>query len=613
MKYITNCMLMKNYLFFVAIIVCCAVSNPSFAGDGHKSLSALWDQFRDEKNEKEKTTLLLQIGDACLDQGGPAQRDSVFQLALTHAFVHLNGDNAALIAVYKWYFSKDYTLARPDALDIALRMENIAKSNNNDEWLYAACRVQYKIYTLQDKPSVALGVITRANYYANILNDDYLKAQSLLELGACREQNNDKIDAFKNYRDGLVIASKIENDDLVNNAYGRLSEFFRLNGNFEKAREYKQKQFAIALKEKPVDSEKLMWLYNDLSNILFGSNDGAQGSRIWWQVAGFALSHHLDRLKDEAFSNYRGYLVRRELFPELSELYTREFPGELQLLARNSPSQYCRLKAYMFESENNYDSSDVYFRQAESFIGRESSNNYFISNFYKRYGEFLYKRGDLAAAKEKFNLSYSYAQNARYFPYLADATQFLDSISYREHDLAAAYHFEKLNRAYTDSEALVAREGEVLMLEIDNENRQNEVAQAKERENTENRHKLQDIGILIFISVLFTVLVMLGSFRVPKYVIKLVGFISFILLFEFIVMITDTKVENFTRGEPWKILFFKLVIISILAPIHHNLEHRLLSYLFDHKILNPENMKLRPLIARLRKRIKDEEEHKHGE
>ncbi len=105
---------------------------------------------------------------------------------------------------------------------------------------------------------------------------------------------------------------------------------------------------------------------------------------------------------------------------------------------------------------------------------------------------------------------------------------------------------------------------------------------------------------------------MLGFFKVPKFAIKSTGFVSFILLFEFIIMLTDTRVESYTQREPWKVLLFKLLILCILAPLHHWLEHHVITYLYDHQLIDSSKMKLRKLIGRIRERVeKEKEENVH--
>ena len=61
---------------------------------------------------------------------------------------------------------------------------------------------------------------------------------------------------------------------------------------------------------------------------------------------------------------------------------------------------------------------------------------------------------------------------------------------------------------------------------------------------------------------------------------------AFILLFEFIILLADTWIHNFTHGEPWKVLAIKVALIAILLPLHHFLEERVIHYIVHRKHKN---------------------------
>ncbi|MEQ1554797.1 MAG: hypothetical protein ABL929_11490 [Ferruginibacter sp.] len=90
------------------------------------------------------------------------------------------------------------------------------------------------------------------------------------------------------------------------------------------------------------------------------------------------------------------------------------------------------------------------------------------------------------------------------------------------------------------------------------------------------------MGITAFIITLFIALVAMGKFKVKPWLIRGLGFLSFILLFEFIVLLIDGQLHTLTHGEPLPILGIKIIIIAFLMPFHHWLEHKVLSYLLRH-------------------------------
>ncbi len=131
--------------------------------------------------------------------------------------------------IYKWYYQKsaDYAFDNKNAVDDAYRLEEIGKQGNDNKLLYDANILYCRIYAHRNEYAIASGYAVQANYFANILDDSRLKAESLVELGACQEMVNNKISAFRNYKDALLIADRLGDDTLLLDTYGRLSNFFQ--------------------------------------------------------------------------------------------------------------------------------------------------------------------------------------------------------------------------------------------------------------------------------------------------------------------------------------------------------------------------------------------------
>jgi hypothetical protein len=572
---------------------------------------SLWRQYSAVSNDGKRLSILFAIGDKYYAENNIWSRDSVFQIILTRQYMQPKNSNEKLAQIFKWYFSNDYALMNKNALDYASTLEEIGKHDNNNERLYDAYLLYCRIYAHRNNFGQAASYADKANYYANNLNRDDLKAESLLQLGNCQENLNNKIEAFRNYKDALYIAEKIGNDTLQYGAYGHLSDFFRRIKRYSEAEEYIQKQFGMLFNAFPADSQKLMLLYKNFANVLFNKNVKDQPEQLSEHVISYANRHNDRELKEAVFSMWRTYLLENNLFHELSELYTKKYPNEFEKIREESPAQYCRLNAFISEANGYPDSAAHYYAMTEGNIANNSQNDAFTANFFRRYGQFLLRQRDTIKAKEKFLQSLYFAKQARYYPYIIDATNYLEIISLTERKPQLAYEYEKQNRLYTDSVAITAKQDEVLLMEIDNKNKQAQLEEEKTKARTERRYYTEYVGIVLMISILFTILVLLGFLKVPKFTIKATGFVSFILLFEFIVMLTDARVETYTNHEPWKILLFKLLIICVLAPMHHWLEHKVIGYLYDHQLIDSSKMKLRSLVANIKKAQKEDEGKSH--
>jgi len=133
----------------------------------------------------------------------------------------------------------------------------------------------------------------------------------------------------------------------------------------------------------------------------------------------------------------------------------------------------------------------------------------------------------------------------------------------------------------------LARESDVLKLEVDSDNRRRERLTKEEEERKQRGHNIQYMGFTAGIAALFIVLVMLGFFMVSPRTIRALGFFSFIFLFEFIILLADKQIHEWTHGEPWKILLIKIFLAAVLLPLHHWLEHKVIHYLSTRKKIVP--------------------------
>ncbi len=85
------------------------------------------------------------------------------------------------------------------------------------------------------------------------------------------------------------------------------------------------------------------------------------------------------------------------------------------------------------------------------------------------------------------------------------------------------------------------------------------------------RDTIEYLIIAVIILILF-VFLFSGKKVLPARLIHSILFIGLLLLFEFILIITDPKVESFTQGEPFLKLLSNLVLALLVLPAHQFLE-----------------------------------------
>ena len=471
------------------------------------------------------------------------------------------------------------------ALGYALQAEQISLLSKNPEMDFRIYKNLVAVYLAGYEFDKALEYSYKLLSIAGTSDDIGRKAESYLNIGQCLEGKNQRIEAFRNYLNAVGLAEGIKNTRLCGECYSRLSNFYNLNKLYNKAIQYKLLQRDLISNTKPVDSVALMWTVYGLQVIDLSSDNNRLNDLNQQDIIDFARRTGHKRMLNYEIALIRTHYIEANKIGLLHDLYYKKFPLELERLATENPALFLRLKAFFCEEKFMPDSAMYYFNAAEKIL-RSDPNKILQSNFYNRFGQFLIRHGQKEKALEQFSKSLELAKEGFYIEYMLGASKQLEAIYASKGDYKNAYKYSALNKILNDSLSNMSKKDQMLVLEIDHETRQRDLAAELLEQNTIRRHYIQYTAMTIGILTAFVILIMLGSLKVPEWIIRMLGFFSFIFLFEFIVLPSDQKIEEITHGEPWKVLLIKIFLIAILLPLHHAIEKRVITYLLNHKLLD---------------------------
>jgi hypothetical protein len=241
--------------------------------------------------------------------------------------------------------------------------------------------------------------------------------------------------------------------------------------------------------------------------------------------------------------------------------------------------QVNKLYAVLESSRNRNDSAIYYLRIAAPFEYGQKGNYIDKFNFTVQVASVYQAMGRLKEQEKALLLAARFADSSQNLYSLRDISLQLDSIYYLLGDYKSSRQYLADYNAYRDSIETLGKQKDLLNIEIENANKRAQQQKAEELAATRTRNNLEYIGITAAITTVFIVLVMLGVFKISPPVIRGLGFFAFIFLFEFIVLLLDNQIHEITGGEPWKVLGVKIIIISLLLPLHHWMEEKMFHYL----------------------------------
>lgn len=509
--------------------------------------------------------------------------DSVLQLAIDLA--EASYDNLYLVNAYANYLLVMDSYAYRKKVDyLAYQMGEIENKVNDQVTLWKAKLGKARAGQLAFEPEFAIDYAYQALDRAKSLDDPSKVAESHLVAGDILRVMNENVEAISNFLDALAIAEAEEDMMLKMKCYNRLSNFYNLLKAYHKAIDYKLKELEIAEHASNADSTMIMSLKFDLEVIAF--NNRTVNEKQLYKIIKYAEAHREEKLKNFAMIAFRNHLIKQNDQKKLYSFYHETYPEELDKIRQTDTLTYYRLQALFNEYKGNIDSADHYYQAAATQLNG-TGNQFRVASHYLRYGEFLERAGFSDRAVPVYKTAYEVASEIDYYEFMLEATSKLESLYAGEQQYQDAYTYGKLNRKLTDSLGALVQKEQLLLVEIENEELIRAQRAQRAAEETRRRNNIQYTLIVILIATAFVVLVLLSGVKVSPALMKMVGFLTFIFFFEFLILLFDTWIHHQTHGEPWKILVFKILLMSFLLPLHHLIEEKVTHYLIHNTVRFP--------------------------
>jgi tetratricopeptide (TPR) repeat protein len=346
-----------------------------------------------------------------------------------------------------------------------------------------------------------------------------------------------------------------------------------------------------------------------------------------------ALEFHIEKLKlEEKRKNPRNlssvlinigivYSLQEEYYKAL-DYYTKADSVIKKNKVENISHYLALNKGDVYDRLNMTDSAHLYYsiclsiakeRQDDNFLGSsmtglghiyrkkkqypQSLQNYnegikylLLSDDYELYCEATLGLAKLYNEMSKFDSSAFYATKsfdmARSGGFLnkeLDAAVFLAEQYKKINNIDSAFSYISYVQFLNDSINSKDRIRESQILSSNEQLRQLKREQELSKEKKQRLEQLQLLLIAIFIPGFFLLTLLLSRRKIHIKLLRLLGVLSLLFLFEYITLLLHPKIANFTHHNPvFEILIF-VAIAALLIPLHHKLEHWLINKLIHHR------------------------------
>jgi tetratricopeptide (TPR) repeat protein len=505
-----------------------------------------------------------------------------------------------------------YLAGRKDNLDKAISYYTqgleLARKNKLDEQMISAYLYLSEVSRFNADADKALNYCNQAYAYIGLVKNDSLATRVHLEYGSVYLSKNEKILALKNFMTGIRMAEDLKNNQLIRASYTKLSGFYATIEDFDKAIDYQVKAY-----------EKLNFIktgqtpyarVQDLTKIgdLYTAKKSYDMAMAWYEKAlKLADSIKFEPIKAMAYRSIVGnYLASNQ--PQKALNYFNEHPQLKQFLVTVNFGHFVdQSYAYIYAQLGNYDSAKYYYNKVAPFF-EQGVNTGNLYSYYYQLGILYKKTKEYDKSLEYLLKAQKVAEGMGQLETKHYVVTELDSLYQLKGDYKQAFVYASLAHTYKDSIDKLGKEKDLLQIEVADEQQRQDRLAKEQQEKKRKRHNIQYMLITIGITSLFILMVMMGMFKVSVSTIKMVGFFTFIMFFEFIFLIFKKNIYSLTQGEPWKDLAFMILLAAILLPLHHWLEHKVIHYLTTHNRLTDSGKGLMDRLFKKKVVVKKTEE-----
>ncbi|KIC94470.1 tetratricopeptide repeat protein [Flavihumibacter solisilvae] len=213
-----------------------------------------------------------------------------------------------------------------------------------------------------------------------------------------------------------------------------------------------------------------------------------------------------------------------------------------------------------------------YFRKAFQ-LNTEAKNFRLLARSYLEYAEHFDRYNESDSAIYYATKGYNLDQANNFLVYQIAASKLLSALYDSKRNSDSAYKYQKKMVILQDSLFNSERISRMQMLSLNEQLRQQQV-KAEMAENAAARDRNIQYLLIAVVLVTGTVLFLLlsRSFITSAAVIKFLGVVGLLLVFEFINLLLHPYLDKMTQHSPVLMLLALAAIASMLVPLHHKLE-----------------------------------------
>ncbi len=367
----------------------------------------------------------------------------------------------------------------------------------------------------------------------------------------------------------LVLATRLKYTDGQSKALGALANTFIKMGNYSKALEFNIRK--LQLEEKRNNPRNLAFVLMNIG-IVYRYQEQYQDALLYYYKSDSVIKqHNLEEIKYYILMNLGDVYDRLNNTDSAFNYFNKSLILSSSLKNDDYIGNSMTGLGHTYLKQGNYPFALLNYRTAISYL-QVANDDDVLCEATLGLATLFQQQNQNDSATYYANRSLSIAEEDGFLSRQLDAAKFLTEHYASVKNVDSGFFYLTRVQLLNDSINSKSRIREVQIISSNERLRQLEIEENKKIAKRERKQQLQYLFIGIFIPGFFLFTLLLSRIRIHTRVIKILGILSLLILFEYLTLLLHPTVATFTHHTPVYEMLIFVSIAAILIPAHHRVE-----------------------------------------
>ncbi|NOT52355.1 MAG: tetratricopeptide repeat protein [Chitinophagaceae bacterium] len=399
--------------------------------------------------------------------------------------------------------------------------------------------------------------------------------------------------AMKLAQQSLYLAQHIGDKEGESRSLGILANTFVKIGNYARALELNIRK--LKLEEKREKPENLASVLMNIGIVYALEEDYRIALQYYSKADSVIEKFNVDRFRYNISLNIGDTYNRLNISDSAYVFFNKSFNIAKAKDDRESMGISMTGLGHCYLKLGSYEQSLMNYKGSLDYL-QESNNDEVLCESTLGLANLFRKLNKPDSSERYATISMATAKKGGFLPAELEAAEFLTEHYKSTRKIDSAFAYVSYVQDLNDSVNSKSKIRETQIISSNEQFRQSEMEEERRHAQKKRFEQLQLLLIGIFIPAFFLLTLLLSRARTHTRLVRLLGVLSLLFLFEYLTLLLHPTVAKLTNHTPLLEILIFVALAAILIPLHHRLEHWLIHKL-SHFHLHHQHSETKTVLA----------------